>query len=45
MTNLCTQLGLRLGREVIDKTGLAGRFDVLLELPPSDMMPQFGTET
>jgi uncharacterized protein (TIGR03435 family) len=41
MSGLCAQLGLRMDREVIDKTGLTGRFDIHLEVTPADLHPQF----
>jgi len=28
-------------REVIDRTGLAGRFDIRLEVTPADLQPKF----
>jgi len=36
MADLATQLGMRLDRDVIDKTGLAGKFDVHLEVSPAE---------
>jgi len=41
ITNLSTFLGMRLNRDVIDKTGLPGRFDIHLEVSPSDLSTQF----
>lgn len=41
IANLCTQLNLVMDREVIDRTGLAGRFDIHLEVTPSDLQPKF----
>jgi uncharacterized protein (TIGR03435 family) len=41
MTNLCSQLGIAMDREVIDKTGLTGRFDIHLQVSPADMKPKF----
>ncbi len=38
---LCAQLNLVMDREVIDRTGLAGRFDIHLEVTPADLRPQF----
>jgi uncharacterized protein (TIGR03435 family) len=38
MANLCTQLGLRLDRDVIDKTGITGMFDVHLEVSRADLV-------
>ncbi len=37
MENLSTQLGMRLDRDVIDRTGLAGKFDVHLEVSPAEL--------
>jgi len=37
MDNLSTQLGMRLDRDVIDKTGLTGKFDVHLEVSPAEL--------
>ena len=34
MANFCTQLGIRLDRDVIDKTGITGMFDIHLEVSP-----------
>ncbi len=39
MANLCLQLAIRLGSNVIDKTGISGRHDIHLELSRADMMP------
>jgi uncharacterized protein (TIGR03435 family) len=41
IANLCTQLSMVMDREVIDKSGIGGRFDIHLEVPPADMQPQF----
>jgi len=41
IANLCAQLGLAMDREVIDRTGIAGRFDIHLEVTPADMQPKF----
>jgi uncharacterized protein (TIGR03435 family) len=41
MPNLSTFLGMRLDREVIDKTGLAGRFNIHLEVSPAELSPRF----
>jgi uncharacterized protein (TIGR03435 family) len=41
IANLCSQLNLAMDREVIDRTGLAGRFDIHLEVTPADMRPTF----
>jgi uncharacterized protein (TIGR03435 family) len=40
LANLCTQLGMVMDREVIDKTGIAGRFDIHLEVTPADLQPK-----
>jgi uncharacterized protein (TIGR03435 family) len=37
MADLSTQLGMRLDRDVIDKTGLRGKFDVHLEVSPGEL--------
>jgi uncharacterized protein (TIGR03435 family) len=41
IANLCSQLGMVMDREVIDRTGLAGRFDIRLEVTPADLQPKF----
>jgi uncharacterized protein (TIGR03435 family) len=41
MANLCSQFGMVMDREVIDRTGLAGRFDIHLEVTPADLQPKF----
>ena len=41
MADLCTQLNLVMDREVMDRTGLAGRFDIHLEVTPADLQPKF----
>jgi uncharacterized protein (TIGR03435 family) len=41
MANLCLQLGFRMDGEVIDRTGIAGLFDIHLEATPSDLQPKF----
>jgi uncharacterized protein (TIGR03435 family) len=41
IANLCSQLNLVMDREVIDRTGLAGRFDIHLEVTPADLQPKF----
>jgi uncharacterized protein (TIGR03435 family) len=41
MADLSTQLGLRLDRDVIDKTAVAGMFDVHLEVSETDWAPRF----
>jgi uncharacterized protein (TIGR03435 family) len=39
MTSLCNQLSVVLDRQVIDKSGITGRFDIHLELSGSDLAP------
>jgi uncharacterized protein (TIGR03435 family) len=39
--NLCSQLGLVMDREVIDRTGIAGRFDIHFGVTPADLQPKF----
>jgi uncharacterized protein (TIGR03435 family) len=41
MTDLCTHLSLAMDREVTDDTGLEGKFDLHLEINPSDLSPRF----
>ena len=41
IANLCSQLGIRMDREVIDRTGITGRFDIHLEVTPADLQPKF----
>jgi uncharacterized protein (TIGR03435 family) len=41
IADLCTQLNLVMDREVIDRTGLTGRFDIHLEVTPGDLQPKF----
>jgi uncharacterized protein (TIGR03435 family) len=41
IANLCSQLGLVMDREVIDRTGLGGPFDIHLEVTPADLQPEF----
>lgn len=38
--NLCTQLGIVMDGEVIDKTGIDGRFDIQLEVTPAALQRQ-----
>jgi uncharacterized protein (TIGR03435 family) len=40
MTGLCRQFSGSFGRDVIDKTGIAGAFDLHLELSFDDMSPR-----
>ncbi len=44
MAGLCLQFSAWLDRDVMDKTGLTGRFDVHLDLSPSDVMAGFGPD-
>lgn len=41
VANLCSQLSLVMDREVIDRTGIDGRFDIHLEVTPADLQPKF----
>src|SRR5438067_6869146 len=41
MASLCIQLAIRLDRDVIDKTGIAGMFDIHLEVSRADLAPRF----
>lgn len=41
IANLCAQLGLAMDREVIDKTGLTGRFDIHLEVSLASLRPKY----
>jgi uncharacterized protein (TIGR03435 family) len=41
IANLCSQLGMVMDREVIDRTAIAGRFDLHLEVTPADLQPKF----
>jgi uncharacterized protein (TIGR03435 family) len=41
IANLCTQLNLVMDHEVIDRTGIAGRFDIHLEVARADVQPKF----
>lgn len=41
IADLCAQLGLRMEREVVDKTALTGRYDLHLEVSPSDLHPKY----
>ena len=41
IADLCSQLNLVMDREVIDRTGLAGRFDIHLEVTPADLQAKF----
>ncbi len=40
MAGLSTQLGIRLDRDVIDKTGIVGMFDIHLEVSRADLLPR-----
>jgi len=39
MASLCRQFSVLLDRDVIDKTGIAGVFDIHLEMSPADLHP------
>ena len=41
IAELCAQLGIAMDREVIDRTNLAGRFDIHLEVARDDWKPRF----
>ncbi len=41
MQGLCLDFSVRLGQEVIDKTGIKGMFDIHLEIPRSSLLPGF----
>jgi len=41
IANLCAQLSMVMDREVIDRTGIAGRFDIHLEVTPADLQPKY----
>ena len=41
MADLCSQLNLVMDRELIDRTGMAGRFDIHLEVMRADLQPKF----
>lgn len=41
IANLVSQLDLAMDREVIDRTGISGRFDIHLEVAPADLRPKF----
>jgi uncharacterized protein (TIGR03435 family) len=41
IANLCTQLGMVMDHEVIDRTGIDGRFDIHLEYTPAERQPRF----
>jgi uncharacterized protein (TIGR03435 family) len=41
MASLSIQLGIRLDRDVIDKTGIAGMFDIHLDVSRADVTPRF----
>ena len=42
LANLCAQFSVALDRDVIDKTGLAGKFDIHLQLTQQDLFPWQG---
>ena len=39
IVGLCEQFSASLDRDVIDKTGVAGAFDIHLDLTPADLFP------
>jgi uncharacterized protein (TIGR03435 family) len=39
LANFCTQLSIVMDRAVVDKTGLAGVFDIAIQRPPADPAP------
>jgi uncharacterized protein (TIGR03435 family) len=41
IANLCAQLGMVMDREVMDRTGIAGRFDIHFEATPADLQRKF----
>jgi len=41
IAGLCSQLGMVMDHEVIDRTGIAGRFDIHLEFTPAERKPKF----
>jgi len=41
IANLCSQLNLAMDHEVIDRTGIAGRFDIHFEVARADMQARF----
>jgi uncharacterized protein (TIGR03435 family) len=40
LADLCTQLAIRLDRDLIDKTGIEGKFDMHLDVSPADLAPR-----
>lgn len=40
MADLAAQLGLRLDRDVVDRTGISGRFDIHLEVAQTELRPR-----
>jgi uncharacterized protein (TIGR03435 family) len=41
IANLCSQLGMVIDRVVIDRTGMAGQFDIRLEVASADLQPKY----
>jgi uncharacterized protein (TIGR03435 family) len=41
IANLCTQLSIRLDRNLLDKTGITGTYDIHLDVSPADLAPRF----
>lgn len=41
IADLCAQLGMIMDGEVIDRTGIAGQFDIHLEFTPAERQPRF----
>ncbi len=44
MPGLCLDLSVRLGQEVIDKTGIKGMFDIHLDMPRNSLIPGLPTD-
>jgi uncharacterized protein (TIGR03435 family) len=40
LANFCAQLSIVMDRDVVDKTGIAGVFDIHVESPPADPAPE-----
>jgi uncharacterized protein (TIGR03435 family) len=45
LANLCTQLSVVLDRDVIDKTGIAGVFDIHIDAPPADPVAEVPSDS